>query len=806
MTKKLFLILMALAALTAQAATVTTASLQKAIDRTAKNGGGVVSVPAGHWYDIGRIELKSGVELHLEEGCYLHFSGKVKDYLPVVFTRDEGIEVYGSGACIYAHDAHDIAITGSGHLVGASTACEIYQINHAKALNAEKLIGRKPLSERIFDGKKEHFDGAVLLPKMIAPINCRNVRIEGITCDSSLFWNIVPQYCDSVIIRHCTVNSHGHGRTDGIDIESSTNVLVEYCTLDCQDDNICIKSGRGRDGLRVNRPTENVEVRYCSCLRGASGIVCGTETSGSMRNIYCHDCVFDGTDHAIRIKSRRTRGGTIEKIRVERITARNIVASVFCIDLLGSKKWEGELSRRYYDAAKVEPEFEFGKQYVPVVRSIYINDIDVDGAREFLNIKALPEKPAKDIFIGNSTIRCDKVGKVQDVELFNLKNISISLSAGEGRGEVLSLDNAKMVSLFEVSVNGECVKIDTIGCSMVKIHQPMRDTDGKPIQAHAFQITKRDSLYYWYGEDKSYTIPGSNVAVYGVRCYTSPDFVHWTDRGRIMEPDTLNPLSPIHYSQKNERPHILHCPSTGKYVMWLKSQSTDGYFVVMQSDDFMGPYKYVRSIRPLGFGVGDFDMWSDAESGKGYVWFERPHFEMICCTLTDDYTDVTEEYSTHFTGLRPPFTREAVAHFVYNGRHYMFTSGTTGYTPNPSQVHVFDHPHGWYETLGDPHVDDEWKYSFNSQITSVLLIDGTPWALADVWQPVIENTDYAIRTAIAKEKSYRGHHPNPQDYAPVVPVDKSTQMRNCNDAVYNAEYLFLPVDMSDLSLPKIRKK
>lgn len=781
------------------AAALTTASLQKAIDRTSAKGGGVVSVPAGHWH-VGRIELKSGVELRLEDGCYLHFSGLVKDYLPVVFTRDEGIEVYSLGAFIYAHDAHDIAVTGDGHIVGPGTDCEIYRINGEKALNAERLIGRKPLEERIFDGKKEHFDGAVLLPKTIAPINCRNVRIEGITCDSSLYWNIVPQYCDSVVIRSCTVNSFGHGRTDGIDIESSRNVLVEYCTLDCQDDNICIKSGRGWDGLRVNRPTENVEVRYCTCLRGASGIVCGTETSGSIRNIYCHDCVFDGTDHAVRIKSRRTRGGIIEKIRVERIKARNIVASVLCIDLLGSKKWEGELSRRHFDAAKVEPVFEYGGQYTPVVRSIYLNEIEVDGAREMLNIKALPEKPAKDIFIGNSRIRCGKIGKVYDVELLNLKDVAV-----ESADTVLYLDNTQMVSVFEMTVNGKPVHLDTTACRMVKQHQPMRDTEGKPIQAHAFQIIKHDSLYYWYGEDKSLTIPGSNVSVYGVRCYTSPDFKTWTDRGRILEPDNLNPLSPLHYSQKNERPHILYCAKTGKYVMWLKSQSTDGYFVVCQADKLTGPYRYVRSVRPLGFGVGDFDMWADPESGKGYVWFERPHFEMICCTLTDDYTDASEEYSTHFTGLRPPFTREAVAHFVYQGRHYMFTSGTTGYTPNPSQVHVFDHPHGYYETLGDPHENDVWRSSFNSQITSVILIDGVPWALADVWQPVIEGTDYAIRTAVAKEMTYRNHHPNPQDYSPVVLADRSHEMRNCNDAVYNAEYLFLPVDMSDLTLPKIRK-
>lgn len=44
----------------------------------------------------------------------------------------------------------------------------------------------------------------------------------------------------------------------GIDIESSRNVLIEYCTLSCGDDCFTLKAGRCEDGLRVNRPTENI--------------------------------------------------------------------------------------------------------------------------------------------------------------------------------------------------------------------------------------------------------------------------------------------------------------------------------------------------------------------------------------------------------------------------------------------------------------------------------------------------------------------------------------------------------------------
>lgn len=152
------------------------------------------------------------------------------------------------GAFIYAHDAENIAVTGKGKIVGPSTDCEIYQVNREKALNIENVCrnGDMPLAERVFDGKQN--GGAVFLPKTIAPINCKNVLIEGVTMEQGLYWNVVPQYCDGVIIRGVTVSSFGHGRTDGIDIESSRNVLVEYCSLDCQDDCYTMKSGRGKDG------------------------------------------------------------------------------------------------------------------------------------------------------------------------------------------------------------------------------------------------------------------------------------------------------------------------------------------------------------------------------------------------------------------------------------------------------------------------------------------------------------------------------------------------------------------------------
>ena len=404
-----------------------TKAIQTAIDKMARQGGGTVEIPAGTW-QTGRIEVKSNIRLHIPEGATLQFSGRIKDYLPVVFTRDEGIEIYSLGACIYAHDAENIAITGKGRIVGASTDCEIYQNNKEKALNIEIICknGEMPLQDRVFDGVKN--SGEVFLPKTIAPINCKNVLIEGLTLEQGLYWNVVPQYCENVIIRGVTVKSFGHGRTDGIDVESSRNVLVEYCSLDCQDDTYTMKSGRGVDGVRVGRPTENVVVRYSLALRGAGGIVCGTEIAGGIKNVYMHDCVFDGTDQAFRVKTLRPRGGGVENLVVERVRA-NVTGPAFYCDMLGSLKWGGDLARRYGQAGKetaTDAEIlALVTKYTPDFHTIRIKDVVVEGCDEFIHAVGLPERPLRDVLIRNAKVKARRYGMMRDVRSFVVLNADV---------------------------------------------------------------------------------------------------------------------------------------------------------------------------------------------------------------------------------------------------------------------------------------------------------------------------------------------------------------------------------------------
>ena len=787
---------------------VATKAVQQAIDRLAELGGGTVVIPAGDW-TTGRITLRSDINLHLAEGCRLHFSGRIADYQPVVFTRDEGIEIYSLGAFIYANGERNIALTGKGEIVGPSTDCEIYQQNKAYCLNIEKIVGELPLDERHYDGIRTK---EVFLPKTVAPINCTNVLIEGVTLTQGLYWNVVPQYCENVIIRGVTVSSFGHGRTDGIDVESSRNVLIEYCSLDCQDDCYTMKSGRGWDGLRINRPTENVVVRHSLALRGAGGIVCGTEVAGFVRNVYCHDCVFLGTDQAFRIKSRRTRGGGVENYFVERVRA-DVKYQAFYCDLLGEPKWMGELAQRFPKPERT--------RFTPYFHDVSVHDVIVENCRDFISFTGQPELPVKNVFFGNATVRCKRIGRVQDVTGLALKDVQI-----HSEDSILTLDGCSVVNIFglnntdrkepvRVVQSGEpsrYVSVQEVPMQPVAYHSVRSgavwlDTDGKPIQAHGFQMTCIDGTYYWYGENKADALLGTTRMFGGVRCYSSKDFYNWQDEGLILPPDTVDPLSPIHYSQKLERPHIIRNPRTGKYVLWAKSQADDGYFAIFQADRFKGPYTFVRNLQPEGFGVGDFDMYVDEQTGRGYVWFERPHWELICADLTDDFTDVTDTFSCHFVGQRPPYTREAPAHFFANGKHYLFTSGTTGYTSNPSEVAVFDDYHGEYRILGDPHVGDSCASSFNSQITGVFQIPQTgQWvALADRWEPHTTGTDLSRRTLSAYASRYANYQPQARKSKDSVPqvVDRRYKLVDMAHAVYHAGYVLLPITFDSDGMPRI---
>ena len=384
------------------------------ISEVSAKGGGTVVVPAGRWKS-GRIILKSNVNLHIAEGAEVEFSGFAKDYLPAVFTRHEGIDILSAGAFIYAEGENNIAVTGKGVIWGPPLDAEIRRLTDVSLIIEHEVPAAMPLAERLFDGQ----DGRGFQPpKSISPVNCTNVFIEGVTINRSALWNIVPTYCEHVIIRGVTVNSVGIPRSDGIDIESSKNVLIEYTTLNCGDDCFTLKSGRGEDGLQVGRPTENVVIRWSLALHGPGAITCGSETAGNIRNIYAHDCVFSGTRNGILFKTRRPRGGGTENIFYERIRMTD-VENAISWDLLGSERWVGDLAKRY-------PAKEINA-LTPVLRGIHIRDFIVESSRNFITAHCIPEIPLRNVLIENGEVNTEAlIPALYDVEGFTLRNLTVN--------------------------------------------------------------------------------------------------------------------------------------------------------------------------------------------------------------------------------------------------------------------------------------------------------------------------------------------------------------------------------------------
>jgi len=263
---------------------------------------------------------------------------------------------------------------------------------------------------------------------------------------------------------------------------------------------------------------------------------------------------------------------------------------------------------------------------------------------------------------------------------------------------------------------------------------------GKPIQAHGGSILRVEGVFYWYGENKEGIAPGARKWHNGMRFYSSPDLYNWTDLGAIIPAVTDDPSSPLSPSSEAERPHIIYNSKSKKFVCWIKVIGKDGQTrTVLTADRVTGPYTLVRSdIHPAGMNAGDFDLVVSPSDRKAYQYYERVHSELICADLTDDYTDVTGYYSTHFPHPHPPEVREGPAYLFRKGRHYLATSGTTGYYPNPTEVASADTFHGPWTVLGDLHPSDRSRTSFNSQISSVFKYPYSKdlyIALADRWIP-----------------------------------------------------------------------
>ena len=174
--------------------------------------------------------------------------------------------------------------------------------------------------------------------------------------------------------------------------------------------------------------------------------------------------------------------------------------------------------------------------------------------------------------------------------------------------------------------------------------RPWLDTKGERIQAHGGAVYYEDGVYYWYGENKEYTDGANGIWTWGLKIYASRDLMNWEDLGYLIPPELEDPNSSLFPTRRVDRPHILHCAKTGKYVLWIKLSGPEAAFTIWQADRLRGPYEMVENLyNPGGHKAGDFDLATDPETGKGYIYLDADHRSMLCMELTEDYLHAGRE-------------------------------------------------------------------------------------------------------------------------------------------------------------------
>ena len=363
-----------------QTAALNQRAIQRAIDECSEQGGGRVVVPAGERYLTGALTLKSGVNLVVDEGARLEFDFNPSLY-PVVATSWEGVDCYNLQPCIYAYDAHDIAITGKGTIDGGGSNqtwwawCGNPKFGWQQGIPSQRMggrqrllkagedgvpmtIGAKPSVERVFTAED------AMRPQLVNFNSCQRVLLEDVTLLRSPFWVVHPLKSTDVTLRRLRIINDGPNG-DGCDPESCDRVLIEDCYFSTGDDCIAIKSGRNRDGRLRAMPSQNIIIRRCEMKNGHGGVVIGSEVSGGCRNVFAHDCVMDSPDldRVLRIKTNSCRGGVVENIHIRNIQVGQCREAVVKINL------------------DYEPREACCRGFLPIVRNIAVERVTCQQSR-----------------------------------------------------------------------------------------------------------------------------------------------------------------------------------------------------------------------------------------------------------------------------------------------------------------------------------------------------------------------------------------------------------------------------------------
>ena len=397
-------------------------AIQKAIDLCSKKGGGRVVVPAGCKFLTAAIQLKSGVNLEVQEGAVLEFAFEPELY-PIVETSWEGLECFNLSPCVYAFKAKDIAITGKGTIDGGGSRetwwpwCGNARFGAREGGIAQNKGARARLLKNGEDGIPMYDEKGArtpervfgpqdgLRPQLVNFNKCEGILLEDITLLRSPFWVIHPLHSTDITVRRVKMINDGPNG-DGCDPECCNRVLIEDCFFNTGDDCIAIKSGRNRDGRERNMPSQNIIIRNCEMKNGHGGVVIGSEISGGCKNVYAHDCVMDSPEleRVLRIKTNSCRGGIIENINMKDVKVGVCKESVLKINL-------------DYEHNEICCRGNY-----PTVRNVYMENVTSEQSKYGVQIIGLEEDTyVYDIFVSNCKFNGVQSGNFSSGKTRNVK-------------------------------------------------------------------------------------------------------------------------------------------------------------------------------------------------------------------------------------------------------------------------------------------------------------------------------------------------------------------------------------------------
>lgn len=357
-----------------------TATIQKALDAAGLSGG-VVTIPAGRWL-CGPLRIHSGTEFRLDSGAVLVLRDDIETYP----SQDERYLNFLS----IDNKATDIRITGSGTIDGQGSVW--WERFTAKAITMRR-------------------------PQMLYGQGVQRLEISGVHFLNPPNTHISLKDCSDVHIKGITIEAPEKSRnTDGINI-SARNCLIEDCEIATGDDNIAINFG-GRNFSTDAPECENIEIRNCRFGHG-HGLSIGSYTSGHLRGLDVHDCSFDGTTAALRIKSARGRGGLVENLRYRNIT-------------ISGSKWPVFISA-YYPKEPKEPETapEAVTATTPVYKRLRFENIVIDNSEVALRLHGLPETAIEDLVFENCSFSARTGMQISDVKGLHFKNCKLQVREGK---------------------------------------------------------------------------------------------------------------------------------------------------------------------------------------------------------------------------------------------------------------------------------------------------------------------------------------------------------------------------------------